>query len=92
LLLAVAAVPLFREILLFETDCVEPLSLAVGVLAGDHFSKRGASTKAVLIFRGLIVEVFFFVGLDLFAGIQLIFFPLQDLLLWAVFVFVFKLN
>lgn len=69
LFLAIGAVPLLGEVLLLDAGGVKPLSFAVGIFAGDHFSEGGAAAVAILWFFGVIVEILFFVGCAELVGV-----------------------
>ena len=62
LFLAISAIPLFRQHLLFKTRHVEPLSLTVRILARHHFPVGRAAAVAENWVFEIIVEVFFFAG------------------------------
>ena len=92
LLLAVRTVPFFRQIFLLQTYSMEPLSLAVGVLACHHFAEGRSAAIAVLIFGQIIVEIFLLVGQILLGSIHLHLPALEDLLFWPVFVLVLEFG
>ena len=92
LLLAVTTIPLLRQGLLFEASRVEPLSLAIGVFAGHHFAEGRPPAVAILVFGGLVAEIFLPAGESLLAGVHLVFLAPQQFLLGPVFVLVFQLS
>jgi len=63
LLLAVSAVPFFRQIFLLQANSVEPLSLAVRIFTSHHLSKGVSCAIAVLGFFYITIEEVFFLDL-----------------------------
>ena len=63
LFLAVSTVPLFGQVLLLQTNRVEPLPFAVRVLACHHLSEGMPSAVAILSFFGITIKEVFFLNL-----------------------------